>query len=243
MSLLITKGNTTAAAPSQQELTPKALKMDAAHASPGAALNEVRNGENQQNMMNNMHGGWIPMGSNAYNIDEVNAAVNTNGNHNTSVARRRMRRRERRNLRNQYNGPRPHPHPHPRPYGNTYRGTIKGFGGGKRRATIRRGRSAQFTRSRRYRKLTAFQRRVSRRVQLNMLHRKIRKSKNNYTQRRNQRRSEQLQQQGGEPVTVPQAGVSCAGGAAQQNCPGNTSASLLEASRQATANAQGDHVV
>jgi hypothetical protein len=70
---------------------------------------------------------------------------------------------------------------------------------------------------------------------MNLLHRKIRKSKNNYTQRRNQLQ----RQQGGEAV-VPQHGTSCAGGAAQQNCPGNTSAALLDANRQAMANAQGD---
>jgi hypothetical protein len=70
---------------------------------------------------------------------------------------------------------------------------------------------------------------------MNLLHRKIRKSKNNYTQRRAQNRM----QRGGE-TTVPQHGVSCAGGTAQQNCPGNTTASLLDADRQAQAYSQGD---
>ena len=64
---------------------------------------------------------------------------------------------------------------------------------------------------------------------MNMLHRKIRKNKHaNYQS-----------QSGGEPALVPQHGTSCAS-SAEQNCPGNSSASLLEASRQASMNAQGD---
>lgn len=64
-----------------------------------------------------------------------------------------------------------------------------------------------------------------------MLHRKIRKNKHaNYQS-----------QSGGDTAQdrVPQHGTSCAS-SAEQNCPGNSSASLLEASRQASMNAQGD---
>ena len=215
----IVKGNTLAPAPTKQDLAPKALAVDKAAASPAASINAITNQANQQNMANNMHGGWIPMGSNAYNIDQVNAVVNRN-QYNTSMGRRRMRRRERRMLRNIHNhGPRPHGH-------SQYRGTVKRFGG---RRTARCRNRSRFTRSRRYRArtpLNAVQQRISHRVRMNLLHRKIHKVKNNYTQR------------GGE--TVPQHGTSCAGGAAQQNCPGNSTASLLDAQRQATANAQGD---
>ncbi len=220
----IIKGNTLAPAPTSQDLAPKPMLVDKANASPAASMNAITDQANQQNMANNMHGGWIPMGSNAYNIDQVNAVVNQNP-HNTSIGRRRLRRRERRMLRNMHNrGPRPH--------GQTqYRGTVKRFGGGgSRRRTARCRNRSRFTRSRRYRTRTPFnavQQRISHRVRMNLLHRKIHKVKNNYTQR------------GGEP-TVPQHGASCAGGAAQQNCPGNSTASLLDAQRQATANAQGD---
>ena len=233
---LISKGVTSAPSPNAQQLAPKPLLVDNANATPASALNAVRDQENRQNMANNMHGGWIPMGSNAYDIDQVNAVVNRDNHNNVSAARRRMRRRDRRNVRNPHNqGP-------PPPRGHTHRGTVKGFGfGGGNGRTARRNRS-RFTRSRRNRKpLSAFQRRVSHRVRMNLLHRKIRKSKNNYTQRRNQMQRQQQQQQGGEAV-VPQHGTSCAGGAAQQNCPGNTSAALLDANRQAMANAQGDSV-
>jgi len=71
---------------------------------------------------------------------------------------------------------------------------------------------------------------VSRRIQMNLLHRKIRKNKNaNY------------QSQSGGGDNVPQHGTSCAS-SAEQNCPGNSSAALLEANRQATMNAQGDQL-
>ena len=68
---------------------------------------------------------------------------------------------------------------------------------------------------------------ISRRIQMNLLHRKIRKNKN----------ANQQSQIGGD--TTPQHGTSCAS-SSEQNCPGNSSAALLEASRQATMNAQGD---
>ena len=219
----IVKGNTIAPAPTQRDLAPKPMIVDKANASPAASMNAITEQATQQNMANNMRGGWIPMGSNAYNIDQVNAVVNQNP-HNTSIGRRRLRRRERRMLRNMHNrGPRPHDQ-------TQYRGTAKRFGG---RRTARCRNRSRFTRSRRYRTrapLNAVQRRISHRVRMNLLHRKIHKFKNNYTQR------------GGEgPTTaVPQHGASCAGGAAQQNCPGNSTASLLDAQRQATANAQGD---
>lgn len=72
---------------------------------------------------------------------------------------------------------------------------------------------------------------ISRRIQMNMLHRKIRKNKHANSQT----------QSGGNPAFVPQHGESCSS-SSQQNCPGNSSASLLEASRQASMNAQGDQL-
>ena len=72
---------------------------------------------------------------------------------------------------------------------------------------------------------------ISKRIQMNMFHRKIRKNKNTNYQ----------SQSGGDPALVPQHGASCAS-SAEQNCPGNSSAALLEASRQASMYAQGDQL-
>lgn len=81
-------------------------------------------------------------------------------------------------------------------------------------------------------KLNDSQRRIiSKRIQMNMFHRKIRKNKNTNYQ----------SQSGGDPALVPQHGASCAS-SAEQNCPGNSSAALLEASRQASMYAQGDQL-
>ena len=133
---------------------------------------------------------------------------------------------------------------------------IKGGGGTKRRRRLRRrtctcrrkkctcmSRSRGHSRSQRKSKLykghrfTASQRQlVNRRVELNLLHRKIRKNKNTHNRSRTQRRA----QYGGEfaQVTTPQHGESCTEG--QHNCPGNSSAVLLDVQRQSTVNAQGD---
>lgn len=95
----------------------------------------------------------------------------------------------------------------------------------KRCRASRRGRST----------ITSSQRRIiSRRVQLNLLHRKIRKNKIS--------NSSSTSQRGGNSDTVPQHGASCAS-STEPNCPGNSSAALLDASRQASANAQGDHLL
>lgn len=136
---------------------------------------------------------------------------------------------------------------------------IKGGGGTKRRrrrlprrrnCTCRRkkctcmNRSRSRSRSRRRKskghRFTASQRQiVSRRVELNLLHRKIRKNKNN----QNRTQTQRLAQYGGNvnnlPVAmVPQHGESCSAG--QHNCPGNSSALLLDVQRQSLVNAQGD---
>ncbi len=76
---------------------------------------------------------------------------------------------------------------------------------------------------------------VSKRIQMNLLHRKIRKSKNNHSYSKTQTRS----QNGGEAATVPQHGVSCSNPNDQQ-CAGNSTELLLDAQRQATVNQQGD---
>lgn len=132
---------------------------------------------------------------------------------------------------------------------------IKGGGGTKRRLRRRRtctcrrkkctymNRSRRTRRSRRRRKskgFTAYQRQiVNRRIELNLLHRKIRKNKNT----QNRTRSQRLAQYGGEfaQVTTPQHGASCSEG--QHNCPGNSSALLLDVQRQSLVNAQGDNPV
>jgi hypothetical protein len=104
------------------------------------------------------------------------------------------------------------------------------------------------TRSRSHRRkskgyrFTASQRQiVNRRVELNLLHRKIRKNKNN----QNRTRTQRLAQYGGNSdlplATTPQHGESCSAG--QHNCAGNSSTLLLEASRQSMVNAQGDNPV
>jgi hypothetical protein len=128
---------------------------------------------------------------------------------------------------------------------------IKGGGGTKRRLRRRRtctcrrkkctcishSRSRRSRSRRKSKGFTAYQRQiVNRRVELNLLHRKIRKNKNN----QNRTRSQRLAQYGGEfaQVTTPQHGASCSEG--QHNCPGNSSALLLDVQRQSTVNAQGD---
>ena len=129
---------------------------------------------------------------------------------------------------------------------------IKGGGGTKRRLRRRRRtctcrrkkctcmsrtRSRSRSRRRKSKGFTAYQRQiVNRRVELNLLHRKIRKNKNNQNRTRSQRRA----QYGGE-ATTPQHGESCTEG--QHNCAGNSSALLLDVQRQSLVNAQGDNPV
>ena len=91
------------------------------------------------------------------------------------------------------------------------------------------------TYSRRGRRLTASDARVSRRLRMRMLQRRIKKRKS--------RRSGSLQQQmrGGEVQTVPQHGTSC-NNPNDTNCAGNISKGILDLSAQAAANSQGDSV-
>lgn len=133
-------------------------------------------------------------------------------------------------------------------------------GGGTKRRRLRRRRNCTCKRKRckcvsrsrsrsrksKGRRFTAYQRQiVSRRVEFNLLHRKIRKNKHNQnrTRTRTRTRTQRLAQYGGNVndlplATTPQHGESCSPG--QPNCPGNSSALLLEVSRQSTVNAQGD---
>ncbi len=91
------------------------------------------------------------------------------------------------------------------------------------------------TYSRRGRRLTASDARVSRRLRMRMLQRRIKKRKS--------RRSGSLQQQmrGGEVQTVPQHGTSC-NNPNDTNCAGNISKGILDLSAQAAANSRGDSV-
>ena len=135
---------------------------------------------------------------------------------------------------------------------------IKGGGGTKRRLRRRRrtctcrrkkctcmsrSRSRSRSRRRKSKGFTAYQRQiVNRRVELNLLHRKIRKNKNNQNRTRTQRLAQYGGNLVGSPVaTTPQHGESC--GPDQHNCPGNSSTLLLETSRQSMVNAQGDDPV
>ena len=138
---------------------------------------------------------------------------------------------------------------------------IKGGGGTKRRLRRRRNctcrrkkctymnRSRRRSRSRRRRKskgFTAYQRQiVNRRIGLNLLHRKIRKNKNTQNRTRTRTRTQRQLQYGGNSglplATTPQHGESCSPG--QHNCPGNSSALLLDVQRQSLVNAQGDNPV
>jgi hypothetical protein len=176
---------TPAPAPSENELAPPPLLVNADNVSPQASLNAVTNTANEKNMLNNIKVG--------------------------GGTKRRLRRR-------------------------------------RRTCTCRRKRCTCMSRTRsrsRRRKskgFTAYQRQiVNRRVELNLLHRKIRKNKNT----QNRTRSQRLAQYGGNsslPIaTTPQHGESCTEG--QHNCAGNSSALLLEVSRQSTVNAQGDNPV
>jgi hypothetical protein len=89
-------------------------------------------------------------------------------------------------------------------------------------------------------RFTASQRQViKRRVELNLLHRKIRKNKNNQNRTRSQRQAQYGGNVSNLPLaTTPQHGESC--GPDQHNCPGNSSTLLLEVHRQSIVNAQGD---
>jgi hypothetical protein len=91
------------------------------------------------------------------------------------------------------------------------------------------------TYSRRGRRLTASDARVSRRLRMRMLQRRIKKRKS--------RRSGSLQRQmrGGQVQTVPQHGSSCTN-PNDNNCPGNISKGMLDLNAQAAANSQGDSI-
>lgn len=178
------QSNATAApAPSESELTPPKLLVNADAASPQASLNAVTATANEKNMLNNIKGG--------------------------GGTKRRLRRRRTCTCRR------------------------------KKCTCISRSRSRRSRSRRKSKGFTAYQRQiVNRRVELNLLHRKIRKNKNTH----NRTRSQRLAQYGGNSslplATTPQHGESCTEG--QHNCAGNSSALLLEVSRQSTVNAQGD---
>jgi hypothetical protein len=102
----------------------------------------------------------------------------------------------------------------------------RGGGGGDGSAARRRRRRSYRTRRNRS---SAFDARVSRRLRLRMLQRRIKK-------RKSRRRTLLEMQRGG--VFVPQHGTSCQPG--QSNCPGNTTQALMSVNAQAVANSRGD---
>lgn len=180
----ITSHSTSALPPSQAELRPPVLAVEAQNASPEASMNAITAAAENKNTMNQIAG---------------------------SVGGGRIRRTRR------------------------YRNSKSGFK--RTKCTCKcKCKGCGLTRrlSRRRVVLNKSQRRmISRRIQMNLLHRKIRKNKN----------ANHQSQRGGDPAPalVPQHGASCAS-SAEQNCPGNSSASLLESSRQASMNAQGDQL-
>ena len=107
-----------------------------------------------------------------------------------------------------------------------------------RSRTIRRGGK----RGRRFRKQgRSFKRRVSRRIRMRLLERHIKKHSigSNAMMQKMMRGGNNDTANIGGGDRVPQHGASCSG-SADPNCPGNAAASLLDATRQATANAHGD---
>ena len=182
----ITRHSTSALPPSQAELRPPALKVDAQNASPEASMNAITAAAENKNTMNQISG-------------------SVGGGGGSGRRTRRYRKRK-----------------------NGFKRTkctckCKCKGCCLTRRLNRRSRRSSM-------KLNDSQRRIiSKRIQMNMFHRKIRKNKNSKTQ------------SGGDPALVPQHGASCAS-SAEQNCPGNSSAALLEASRQASMYAQGDQL-
>ncbi len=103
-----------------------------------------------------------------------------------------------------------------------------------------RGRGSRSRRKSKGQRFTASQRQiVNRRVEFNLLHRKIRKNKNTQNRTRSQRQAQYGGNISNLPLaTTPQHGESC--GPGQHNCPGNSSTLLLEVHRQSIVNAQGD---
>ena len=189
------QSNATAApAPSENELAPPKLLVNADAASPQASMDAVTNTAEQKNMMNNIKVGG--------------------GTKRRRLPRRRSCTCRRKKCR-----------------------CMSRSRGIRSRSRSRRRKSKGY-------RFTASQRQiVNRRVELNLLHRKIRKNKNNQNRTRTRTRSQRLAQYGGNVndlplATTPQHGESCSPG--QPNCPGNSSAVLLEVSRQSTVNAQGD---
>lgn len=190
----ITRHSTSALPPSQNELRPPPLQVDAQNASPEASMNAITASAENKNTMNQIAG-------------------SVGGGGGSGRRTRRYRKRKNGFKRTKC----------------TCKCKCKGCCFSRRLS--RRSRRRRSRRS--IMKLNDSQRRIiSKRIQMNMFHRKIRKNKNTNYQ----------SQSGGDPALVPQHGASCASNA-EQNCPGNSSAALLEASRQASMNAQGDQLV
>ena len=162
----ITRSATTDPIPALQV---QPIRLNPELESPQAAIDTVTADSEKANMLNNMHGGWVPKSKvKTKKIKDVKGG-----------ARRRLRRHK------------------------TY--------------------------SRRGRRLTAFDARVSRRLRMRMLQRRIKKHKS--------RRRGSLR--GGQVQTVPQHGASCTN-PNDTNCAGNISKGMLDLSAQAAANSQGD---
>lgn len=189
----ITSHATSAEVPSQAELKPPALKVEAQNASPEASMNAINAAAENKNTMNQIAGSvGGGGGTRRYRRSVSNSKSKSKSIKCTCKCKCKRccltRRLSRRNCRSH-----------------------------SRRSSMM---------------LNESQRRIiSRRIRMNQLHRKIRKNKHTKNQSGG----------GSTPALVPQHGASCAS-SAEQNCPGNSSASLLEASRQASMNAQGDQL-
>lgn len=162
--------------------------VDSSRQSPQAAIQAVNADSDKANMLNNMHGGWVP-------------------NPKTKVVKSKK---------------------------------VKGG----------RGRRRSYRTRRRYSRSNVYDARVSRRLRMRMLQRRIKKRKSRRHGSLQRQRQLQLQMRGGsgggqvplQPAvqTVPQHGTSCTPG--DTNCAGNISKGILDLNAQAVANSHGDKV-
>ena len=180
----IRRGPTASAVP---RAVVQPILIDPSRQSPQAAINAVNADSDKANMLNNMHGGWVPNPP------------------KTKVVKSKK---------------------------------VKGG----------RGRRRSYRTRRRYSRSNVYDARVSRRLRMRMLQRRIKKRKSRRHGSLQRQRQLQLQMRGGsgqqvplQPVqTVPQHGSSCTAG--DTNCAGNISKGILDLNAQAVANSHGDKV-
>jgi len=208
----VIRTETSAAAPTADDLKPPALKYTPQQSSPAAAIDSVQADAAKGNMMANMHGGWVPDKRGIVNII-TNAASRSKKKGPRSKSKSKSKSK----------------------FGSRSRSrsrTIRRGGkGGMSRRFRKQGSSFKHRVSRRIR---------LRLLQLRIKKRNIAAASRSRSKARMQKmmRGGDIQPVGAK-VPVPQHGASCSGDA-DPNCPGLAAESLLTASRQSTANAHGD---